>query len=286
METTVFGLEELHLIQIEMLRKFISVCGDRNLTYFLAFGSLLGATRDHKVIPWDDSIDVVMPYKDYESLTNLPQEIWGGDLFMQTYRTDPEYPKNYAKLRNSNTTLVKSEYADLDINQGIYINIIPLISLAKDPRDRRKQIRDAKLFKAVTENKPVPAADRFLHACSSFLLGVVTDQQRKRLRDKLRIETLKYENEYADQCFALSGYTSLSLALPVSWFASGEECDFEGILVAVPQGWREWLSLRYGDYRVMPISELQGDKTASFVTLNTGKPYTEYKGKTYCLNSK
>ena len=139
MEKIKYGLDEMHTIQLEMLKKLILVCQEHNYTYFLAFGSLLGAVRDHKIIPWDDSIDVVIPYTDYEKLTNLPQDTWGEDLFMQTYYTDPQYPKCYAKLRNSSTTLIKADYVDFDINQGIYINIMPIINLSDDTGQRSSQ---------------------------------------------------------------------------------------------------------------------------------------------------
>ena len=48
------------------------------------------------------------------------------DVEGETYYMDPQYPKYYAKLRNSRTTLIKADYADCDINHGIYINIMPL----------------------------------------------------------------------------------------------------------------------------------------------------------------
>lgn len=283
MEKINYGLDEMHAIQLEMLKKLISVCKEHNYTYFLAFGSLLGAARDHMIIPWDDSIDVVVPYTDYEKLTNLPQDTWGKDLFMQTYYTDPQYPKCYAKLRNSSTTLIKADYADLDINQGIYINIMPIIPLSDDAGQRSKQMRDAKLYKALTERQPLPADDGTLRWYSSLLLGTASDQRRQKTREEMKQKVIGYAGEKTKECFALAGNVSLSLPLSTTWFETPVEWDFEGMTVNIPKGWHEWLTLRYGDYMVAPISELQGDKISKFVTLNTQRPYTDYKGKTYCV---
>ena len=283
MELINYGLDEMHAIQLDMLKKLITTCKSNGFTYFLAFGSLLGAVRDHKIIPWDDSIDVVMPYPDYEKLTNLPQDTWGENLFMQTYYTDPQYPKCYAKLRNSKTTLIKADYADLDINQGIYINIMPIINLSDDAGHRSRQMKDAKLYKALTERQPLPADDGTLRLYSSLLLGTASDQRRKKTREELKRKVIGYAGGKTVECFVLAGNVSLSLPLSSSWFESAVEWEFEGETVYIPNGWHEWLTLRYGDYMVAPISELQGDKISKFVTLNTQRPYIEYKGKTYCV---
>ena len=56
MEYMEFDLKELHLVQLNLLKKFISVCGKFNLMYFLGFGSLLGAIRENGIIKWDDGI--------------------------------------------------------------------------------------------------------------------------------------------------------------------------------------------------------------------------------------
>lgn len=286
MEKINYGLDEMHEIQLEMLKKFIAVCQENHFKYFLAFGSLLGAARNHRIIPWDDSIDVVMPYSDYEKLTNLPQEAWDENLFMQTYYTDPQYPKCYAKLRNSSTTLIKADYAELDINQGIYINIMPLINLSDNSEQRSRQIKDAKLYKALTEQQPIPAGDGLLRLYSSLLLATTSEQRRQKLREKLKQRFLSSADVNTRECFVLAGNLSLSLSLETEWFASSIGCEFEGMTVNIPKGWHEWLTLRYGDYMMTPISELQGDKISKFVTLNTQRPYIDYKGKTYCVHEK
>lgn len=47
------------------------LCNDNNLTLMLAGGSALGAVRHHGFIPWDDDLDVMLYYPDYEKLIKL-----------------------------------------------------------------------------------------------------------------------------------------------------------------------------------------------------------------------
>ena len=62
------GLEEHKKIQLNILEKFDKYCKEHSLTYFLAYGSLIGAIRHNGFIPWDDDTDVVMPRQDYLKL--------------------------------------------------------------------------------------------------------------------------------------------------------------------------------------------------------------------------
>lgn len=66
-----FNIEELHKVQYEILLEFDRVCKKYDLTYFLAYGTLLGAVRHEGFIPWDDDIDTLMPYEDFQKLQSI-----------------------------------------------------------------------------------------------------------------------------------------------------------------------------------------------------------------------
>ncbi len=57
-----------------LLKHFISVCERENLTYWIDFGTILGAARHGGFIPWDDDIDVTMPRKDYNRFLELMKD--------------------------------------------------------------------------------------------------------------------------------------------------------------------------------------------------------------------
>lgn len=65
---------KLRLIQnanAGLLKVFDKICKDNGLSYWLDFGTLLGAVRHKGFIPWDDDVDVAMLREDYERFIEL-----------------------------------------------------------------------------------------------------------------------------------------------------------------------------------------------------------------------
>ena len=61
-------LKKVQQTEMEILRDFIKVCDENNLTWFGDAGSGIGAIRHKGFIPWDDDIDVMLPRKDFDKM--------------------------------------------------------------------------------------------------------------------------------------------------------------------------------------------------------------------------
>lgn len=64
-------LRIMQLCDAELLRILDNICKKHNLTYWLDFGTLLGAYRHKGFIPWDDDMDVSMLREDYNKIIPL-----------------------------------------------------------------------------------------------------------------------------------------------------------------------------------------------------------------------
>ena len=67
-------IDDMKEIQLELMDELDRVCREQGITYFLAYGSLLGAVRHGGFIPWDDDIDVFMARPDFDRLIELALE--------------------------------------------------------------------------------------------------------------------------------------------------------------------------------------------------------------------
>ncbi len=110
---------------VEMLSFLDDICKKNNITYFLAFGTLLGAFRHGGFIPWDDDLDVYINDKD---LVKLRRIINTGDYpyVVQDYTNDEGFVRYYNVLRDLNSEYVKDEFQHNQRKyRGIQIDLFP-----------------------------------------------------------------------------------------------------------------------------------------------------------------
>lgn len=62
---------DFQISMLILLDKFDKLCKKHNLTYWLDFGTMLGAVRHQGFIPWDDDLDVGMMIGDYKKLLEI-----------------------------------------------------------------------------------------------------------------------------------------------------------------------------------------------------------------------
>lgn len=61
-------LRDIQKADVLLLGIFHEICKKHNLTYWIDYGTLLGAVRHKGFIPWDDDVDVAMPRQDYDKI--------------------------------------------------------------------------------------------------------------------------------------------------------------------------------------------------------------------------
>ncbi len=67
-------LRDIQDISLKMLQEVDRICKMHNLSYWLDFGTLLGAVRHRGFIPWDDDMDIAMVDSDYQKFLSIVDE--------------------------------------------------------------------------------------------------------------------------------------------------------------------------------------------------------------------
>lgn len=140
------NLDDLKALELEILVNFDVFCKKNNLTYFIAYGTLLGAVRHGGFIPWDDDVDVQMPREDYERFLSLRKE------YEKLYTTnvvkalgDKGYPFPFIKIENKNTLVHESKMSKR-IKTGVWIDVFPVDNFYSFNQKLTKQFDKEKNF--------------------------------------------------------------------------------------------------------------------------------------------
>lgn len=141
MKNEELSLREIQEEALKILLKIDEICQKEHLTYYLAYGSLIGAIRENGIIPWDDDIDVMMPRPDYDKLEKYfldhAAELEPLRLFGPGYTMD--YP--YAINRISNCDFYVDKENEKDYGLGIFIDLYPLDAMGNSLKEAEKRKR-------------------------------------------------------------------------------------------------------------------------------------------------
>lgn len=118
-------LRKAQVRMTEMLSFLNDICQKHNITYFIAFGTLLGAVRHGGFIPWDDDLDV---YIDSKSLKKLREIINNGNYpyIVQDFTNDNGFVRYYNVLRDLKSEYIKDEFQHNQRHyRGVQIDLFP-----------------------------------------------------------------------------------------------------------------------------------------------------------------
>lgn len=264
--------ERLKTIELNMLKEFIAICNKHNLRYFVLGGTCLGAIRHKGFIPWDDDIDVGMPRKDYNEFLRVAQGELSNGLFLQNGKTDPNFPLNFTKIRNSNTTFIESTMKNIDMNHGVYIDIFPLDGYKKSIfRKIKRKICGGKIG-MVYGDRPKQTIKRKI----KNLMINIFNKDYKTARDKLDAMYAKFDFDKSETVVNYCGAWGDKEIVPRSVFGSGVEKDFEDLKVIAPENYDEYLTKMYGNYMEFPPIEKRVARHDTEI-IDLDKPYGYYK---------
>ena len=275
--------KKVFAVLLDMLLKFDSVCKKNNLTYFLSSGTMLGAVRHKGFIPWDDDIDLTMPREDYNKLMTLSNE-FESPYFLQTPYTDPTCFWSSIRVRNSNTTQIVKTFMYQGFNQGISFTVFPLDHWDIENGEKRyNQIKQLIQKNSVYMRMSNPNLDEINKK------KVAEYDGSDPLATYEEIQRIASEANDRDTGWVCPGTCTVRSYGP-SWymdeklFSSSVLVDFEGYQFPVPVGYREILTLAYGDYMQLPPMEKRGLWHAGMIQ-DPDIPYIDYLNREGIINA-
>lgn len=242
------SMEEVKKVELDLLITFDAFCKKHHLRYVLDGGTLIGAMRHQGFIPWDDDIDVAMPFPDFLKFKELYEKECSDSQKQLLYGKNNPYGFHYGKFVDKRT-VVKSDFREDKRLYSVWVDIFPMYSIDDDDSIAQKKIDEILNYYSKTW---LCLCTRFRNPFRKIFHLAFNDMMRKHYMNK--IDNILFEHEY--------GSTNRIRCVPVvckklipaknDHFEKPITVTFEGYDFYAPRDYDEYLTRIYGDYMKLP----------------------------------
>lgn len=267
-------LTKIHQIQNEILKQVVVICERHHLRYYLGAGSLLGGVRHKGFIPWDDDIDILMPFHDYERFLDIAQRELGSDYFVQCNLTDRYWYRAYATVQKRGTSAINNiRYL---AQQRVWVDIFPLANMGS--------LFEWRIKKLILMCSNYILMDQYMKINDKEFkkkltpIGYVMFQLFYKLPYKFRFNM--HENLVSWICsgkgekYTSEVWCAITDMLPYQCFdGAPQKIEFEGNWYNAPHDTHLYLKTMYGNDYMTPIKQT---KTSDNMIFDFECDYLEY----------
>lgn len=231
-------LQEMHDAEKEVLSYVDALCSKHHLRYWVCGGTLLGTIRHKGFIPWDDDIDIFMPWKDYLKFIEVFEENEKYSMLGMGTNDTNEFCDIFAKVVDKQT-IVNEDIGTVRKVSQLWIDVFPLVGLPEDAEARHL------FFMEYQETNRLIWQEFYTTNGDLKVFSKWYEKQRAFL-ESYDFDNAKYVGvlgtAYGERdCTSRKVYDE-TLRMP-----------FEDIYVNVPKGYQEYLDNLYGkDWGMLP----------------------------------
>lgn len=244
----VTDINELHSIELNIMKFIDKLCKDNNLNYYLYAGTLLGAIRHKGFIPWDDDFDICMPRSDYNKLIQIMENNSNEKYSLKSIENSRnKYNYCFAKMIDNNT-VVKEIGKFQGEELGVWVDIFPIDGVGNDLKKAKCIIKKSKKY---VRQILLLELGRKMNNKGKLLYIIGRKRLNRILRHKLK-KNCFYDSDYVADVMTLD-YDEL--IFKGDSFKGDRTTLFEDIDLSIPRDSESILKTMYGDYMELPPEE-------------------------------
>lgn len=250
------SFEETKKVELEILTEFADFCEENGLTYFLAYGTLIGAIRHNGFIPWDDDIDLWMPRDDYNRLTEIFEDRYKGTNLKLIDPHTAVARHSFVKVIDTRTVKIEQGVDYSNGNLGVDIDVFPLDGIPEDEAQFKAwfdKLQNYYVTFALNIGRP-----KTIKGIAKSIIYRVLFGSNKRVLKKADALHADYPYSTSDYIGSIdSCYNTIRERFEKQLFEESVLVNFEGLKFKAPKGYDTILTKLYGDYMTPPPKEKQ-----------------------------
>ena len=251
----VLTIRETQTLMLGVMEYIDAICRKENIKYFAAYGTLLGAVREHGFISWDDDADLWMMREDYERFCKAVKKYPDPRYFLQNTETDKgfflpclarmcingtcRWPEGIAKKGKFHT----GQFVDIFILDYAFPTEKQTIKRQKAANYHHNRIMYTTL-----------KGLRGQYNIETFIFTAFVRAVPLKVWDKIYRKIINNPNPDKARLVNYGGaYGAERENFPAEAFAETVNIDFEDMKLPCPAGYDEVLRIIYGDEYMTPM---------------------------------
>lgn len=256
-------LRHLQMVVLSIAKDIDNLCRDNNIKYYLGGGGAIGAVRHQGFIPWDDDLDFLMPYEDYERFIQVCRE----KLDQEKYEIDQEM-SSWAlpdlKIRLKGTYIEeKGKRKEDNKCQGIFLDVFRLEHSPESSLWRHIQYYASKFMIAYyCRNSGYETTD----VRKKRLIQLSSIMDSAPIRSFIKWFVFRWNKKSVKTLGCLWGITRYKNAFTsCEIYGSPTYLSFEDTELPLPEHHHEYLTQFFGNYMQLPPVEKRVAPHISFI---------------------
>ena len=252
-----------------LMNEIHGICIANNIRYTMLGGTLIGAVRHRGFIPWDDDIDIGIPYPDYKRFIEVAFSMSHEWIEFDLAGVTDGYYCPFIKAYDKRTTFLESN-RDADKPKGIFIDIFPIVKAGNDGKEAIREFRKHRLYQSLLKRKGY-----------HFNTGAIRERVLSFIACFYSVDSLMRKiHRHYDLLDRTDGKLSSDMdgaprgIVPTELFGSFILYPFEQYMFYGIERADDYLHLVFGDYMRMPPEEERRPHHIEYINLEL--PYSKF----------